>query len=336
MLLLVFSYIADLIFGDPEWFPHPVRGIGKLISFFEDKLRKNDNKWTNLVRNQRFSNGVKQQKGVLSKASARLNGVILAIIVIGISGSLAYLFIWILGRMHCLLGNLAWIYLGYTTLSVKDLRIKARKVLKEAEKDSLVEARKQLSKIVGRDTHGLNKNSIVSAAIESVAENTNDGIIAPLFYLILGGPVLAIVYKSINTLDSMVGYKNDKYLHFGWFSAKLDDAVNFIPALISGFLIAVSSSIVGKEFKESIKIMVRDGKKHFSPNSGMPEAAMAGALGIRLGGASAYQGKITDMPYLGKKKRALRPFFINEALTISLIASILMVFTGIVLLYVIP
>ena len=308
MLLLVFSYIADLIFGDPEWFPHPVRGMGKLISFFDNKLRRNGN------------------KGIV-----RLRGVILTIVVVGISGFCAYLFIKILGSLNPGLGNLAWIYLGYTTLSVKDLRVKAKKVLKEAEKDSLSEARFELSKIVGRDTHNLDKEKITVAAIESIAENTNDGIVAPLFYLILGGPVLAIIYKSINTLDSMVGYKNKKYLHFGWFSAKLDDAVNFIPARISGFLTALSSLITGKEFKESFKMMVRDGRKHLSPNSGVPEAAMAGALGIRLGGSSMYQGKTAKAPYLGEEKRNIQPCFINEALAVSLIVSILMLSIGVVL-----
>ena len=308
MFLLAFSYIADLIFGDPEWFPHPVRGMGRLISFFDVKLRGNG-----------------------SKPNVRLKGIILVIAVVGISGSLAYLFITIAGRLSPALGSLVWIYLGYTTLSVKDLRVKARKVLKEAEKGSLSEARIQLSKIVGRDTHNLDKDKITVAAIESIAENTNDGIIAPLFYLILGGPVLAIVYKSINTLDSMVGYKNEKYLHFGWFSAKLDDAVNFIPARISGFLMALSSLITGKEFKESFKMMIRDGRKHLSPNSGVPEAAMAGALGIRLGGSSTYQGKAAKAPYLGEEKRNIQPSFINEALAISLIASILMLSIGVVL-----
>jgi len=308
MFLLVFSYIADLIFGDPEWFPHPVKGVGRLISFFDGKLRGSSSKWIE-----------------------RLNGVILTIVVVGIGTSLAYLFIETARGLNSFLGSLAWIYLGYAVLSIKDLRVKAREVLKEVEKNSLNEAKKKLSKIVGRDTQDLNKDRIVAATIESVAESTNDGIIGPLFYLVLGGPVLAFAYKSINTLDSMVGYKNEKYLHFGWFSAKLDDVVNFIPARISGFLIAVSSLITGGEFKESFKMMVRDGRKHPSPNSGVPEAAMAGALGIRLGGVSTYQGKTTEAPYLGEEKRILQPFFINEALSISLTASILMVSAGVTL-----
>jgi len=306
--LLIYCYIADLVLGDPEWLPHPIRGMGKLISFLDNRLRGNGGKW-----------------------KERIKGAVLVFIVVGISAYSAYLFIEISRKLNPFLGNLAWVYLGYATLSIKDLRVKVKAILKEVEKGSIIKARKQLSKIVGRDTRDLNKDRIITATIESIAESTNDGIVAPLFYLILGGPVLAIAYKSINTLDSMVGYRNKEYIHFGWFSAKLDDIANFIPARITGFLISASSLINGKRIKESFKIMIKDGRKHFSPNSGVPEAAMAGALGIRLGGPSTYQSKLCKKPYLGDKKRVLQPCFINEALTISLIASILMVSIGVVL-----
>jgi adenosylcobinamide-phosphate synthase len=280
------SYLADLIFGDPERLPHPVRGMGKMIGFLDNRL-----------------------------ARSRISGVILAFVVIGVSACLAYLLV----KLSPILG----IYLGYTTLSVKDLQVKARAVMKE---DSIAEARKYLAMIVGRDTQNLDKERIVTATIESIAESTNDGIVAPLFYLTLGGPVAAISYKAINTLDSMVGYKNERYLHFGWFSAKLDDIANFIPARISGFLISISS---GKRFIQSLKTMAKDSRKHASPNSGVSEAAMAGALGIRLGGEWSYQGKIIKRHYIGEEKRQVQPSLINEALTISLIVSILMVSLGV-------
>lgn len=308
MFLLIYCYIADLILGDPEWFPHPVRGMGRLISFLDNKLRGNGSKWIE-----------------------RTKGLILTFVVVGISTYFAYLFIEFSSRLSLFVENLAWIYLGYTTLSIKDLRVKAKAILKEIEKSSIVEAQKQLSKIVGRDTQNLSKERIIMATIESIAENINDGIIAPFFYLILGGPALAIAYKSINTLDSMVGYRNVKYLHFGWFSAKLDDIANFIPARITGFLIALSSFILRKNFKNSFKTMLRDGKKHPSPNSGVSEAAMAGALGIKLGGPSTYQGELSEKPYIGEEKRILQPSFINEALTMSLIASVLTVSIGVIL-----
>lgn len=314
MLVIIFSYIADLIFGDPQWFPHPVKGMGKLINFFESKL-----------------NNSVAEKQKISSIRKRIKGVMLVGAVVGISTCLAYLFIKLSGEVNPFLGNLAGIYLGYTALSIRDLRVKAKKILRELEKGSLIKARVQLSEIVGRDTHSLDKRGIIAATVESIAESTNDGIIAPLFYLILGGPVLAIAYKSINTLDSMVGYKNDKYLLFGWFSAKLDDLVNFIPARISGFLIALTSVIAGGKIKESLIIMIRDGRKHSSPNSGVPEAAMAGALGVKLGGVSAYQGVVVAAPYLGVEKRALEPVFINQALTISLMVSIVMISAGVIL-----
>lgn len=290
--------------------------------------------------------------------AGRIKGVILVLVVVGASACSAYLFIDLARRLNPFVGSMVWIYLGYTTLSIKDLWVKAKAVLKEIEEDSIEEARKQLSKIVGRDTQDLGKDRIITATVESIAENTNDGIVAPLFYLILGGPVLAIAYKSINTLDSMVGYKNERYLHFGWFSAKLDDIANFIPARISGVLISVSAVIARRPARApkqsqngitsspagvypardrllamtgAFKTMCRDGRKHPSPNSGISEAAMAGALGIRLGGASSYQGRPSVKPYLGEEKRAIRPSFINEALAISLITSVLVISMGAIL-----
>lgn len=308
IFLLICSYLADLFFGDPEGFAHPVRGMGRLIKFLENRLRTNSAKWIE-----------------------RTKGIILTFVVVGISTYLAYLSIKLSRSFSPFLGSLVWVYLGYTTLSIKDLQVKVKAILRKTEKDSLVQARKELAKIVSRDTQNLSKDKIALATIESIAENTNDGIIAPLFYLILGGPILAIAYKSINTLDSMVGYKNERYLHFGWFSAKLDDIANFIPARVSGFLISLSSLARGERAKESFKTMIKDGKKHLSPNSGISEAAMAGALGIRLGGPSTYKGRLSEKPYLGGERRALQSSFISEALTISLIASLLMISIGVIL-----
>jgi len=306
MLLIASSYIADLIFGDPEWLPHPVRAIGKLVELLDKRLNKNDALWI-----------------------GRIKGIILASIVVGISSLLAHLIIIMARKLNPLLGNLAWVYLGYATLSTKDLFLKAKAILGKLEENSLPEACFQLSRIVGRDTQGLSREKIIKAAIESIAENTNDGIIAPLFYLTLGGPLLAIIYKAINTLDSMVGYKDERYIHFGWFSARLDDVASFLPARITGLLIPVSSFILGKNFRESFKITLRDGKKHPSPNSGISEAAMAGALGIRLGGPSTYQGKLKDMPHMGEDKYPASSLLINEALAISFVASLLTVLMGV-------
>ena len=302
MFLIASCYIADLILGDPEWFPHPIRGIGKLINLLDKRLNRKDALWI-----------------------GRIKGLILTFVVAGVSGCLAYLVITFAKKLNPLLGNLAWVYLGYITLSIKDLNLKAKAILKKLMVDTLAEARIKLSQIVGRDTQDLSEEKIIKAAIESIAESTNDGIVAPLFYLILGGPVLAIVYKAINTLDSMVGYKNDRYINFGWFPARADDAANFIPARITGFLIVASSFILREDFKGSFKIMLRDGRKHPSPNSGISEAAMAGALGIKLGGPSTYQGELEDKPYIGEDRWPIRPLLIKEALSITLLTSLLMV-----------
>lgn len=308
MFLIASSYIVDLIFGDPPWLPHPVRGMGKLISFLDRRVNKYD-----------------------PLLMGRIKGMISTFAVVGLSGCLAYLFITFAGKLNPLLGSLAWIYLGYTTLSTKDLFIKAKAIFEKLEANFLVEARLRLSQIVGRDTGNLSEEKIIIATVESIAESTNDGIIAPLFYLIIGGPVLAVIYKAINTLDSMVGYKNKRYIHFGWFCAKLDDIANFLPARITGFLIPISSFILGKDFKNSFQTMFRDGRKHRSPNSGISEAAMAGALGIKLGGPSTYQGKLQDKPYIGEDKFPTRPLLIKEALSISFVASLLMVSIGVLI-----
>jgi len=279
-----------------------------LISFLDNKRPRSAHKW-----------------------SERIEGVILVFIVVGISAYGAHLFFISLKALNPFLANLAWVYLGYTTLSVKDLFLKARAILKKIKAGSLLEARTKLSQIVGRDTHLLSEEKIIRATVESIAENTTDGIIAPLFYLILAGPVLAIAYKAINTLDSMVGYKNERYIYFGWASAKLDDVVNFFPARITGLLIPLSSFVLGKGFKASFRTMLKDGQKHPSPNSGLSEAAMAGALGIRLGGASTYHGRLSEKPYLGEERRLIGPPQIDEALAISFTTSVFMVLLGVAL-----
>ncbi|MFA6079627.1 MAG: adenosylcobinamide-phosphate synthase CbiB [Candidatus Omnitrophota bacterium] len=306
MLLLISAYLADLVFGDPEWLPHPVRWMGRMISVLEVNLRGG------------------------SVRAERLKGALLVVTVIGISAICSYLFIYLAGKINQLLGAAAWIYTAYTTIAVKDLLDRARTIMHQLNKGDIANARTELSGIVSRSTAELDEDKVTVSTIESLAENTSDGVIAPLFYLILGGPVLAIAYKSINTLDSMVGYKNEKYINLGWFSARLDDLANFIPARISGLLISVSSAILGRGFKAPFNMMLRDGRKHPSPNSGVPEAAMAGALGIRLGGSWVYDGKASDKPFLGDEARSVENGMISEASSICFVASFLMVSIGVV------
>jgi adenosylcobinamide-phosphate synthase len=199
-----------------------------------------------------------------------------------------------------------------TTIATRELIKSAQAVIKEVNAGNLEIARDRLGMIVGRDTHSLDQKGILKATIETLAENASDGIVAPLFYFALGGLPLAMAYKAVNTLDSMVGYKNEKYKNFGWAAARLDDIANYIPARITGALIVIATFLLGVTEKpaphaiSSLKIMVRDGRKHSSPNSGVPEAAMAGALGVRLGGPSMYGGILVEKPFIGEDKSEVR------------------------------
>lgn len=305
---LVLVSVLDLIFGDPEWFPHPIRGIGRLISLLEKIFKGNSSKWIE-----------------------RIKGTAVVLVTIGVTLIIGYLFINLSQGWR----YLAWIYLGYICISIRDLQIKAKDIYKELKKWDIKRARQKLSKIVGRDTQELSKEKIITATVESIAESTNDGIIAPLFYLVIGGPLLGITYKAISTLDSMLGYKSEKYLHFGWFSARLDTIVNYVPARICGILISVGSLITGKNFRDSLKILIRDGRNHSSPNSGISEAAMAGALGIKLGGPSYYQGELVEKPYIGADRRQVDNNLINEARTISLVSSFLGIVLGVIFRWII-
>jgi adenosylcobinamide-phosphate synthase len=175
----------------------------------------------------------------------------------------------------------------------------------------------------------LSQDETIQATVETVAESTTDGIIAPLFYLILGGPVLAVMFKAVSTLDSMIGHKDERYLYFGWCAAKVDDIANFIPARIAGLLIPIAALFSGKDSTQSLRIMFRDGKKQDSPNSAISEAAMSGALGVRLGGTCSYSGRIVEHPYLGEQRRPISVSLIKEAITISIVTSLLMLAVGI-------
>lgn len=306
MELIIASYIADLIFGDPRWFIHPVRMMGKLISSFERML--NGSAYTGIQ---------------------RLWGTVTTVSVIGISGICTYAIIELATKFYPIAGKIAWIFLAYTTLATRDLVMHARAVWKMLSINDIEAARKKLSLMVGRDTQELSRDEIIRATVETVAESTTDGIVAPLFYLFLGGPVLAVMFKAISTLDSMIGHKSEKYLYFGWCAAKLDTIANFIPARITGLLIPVVALFCGKDFVGSLRIMLRDGRKQDSLNSAVSEAAMAGALGIRLGGTCNYSGRIVEHPYLGEQRRPISLSLIKEAVLISIVSSLLMLVAGI-------
>jgi len=312
MLILILSYLTDLIFGQPEKFKfHPVRMIGKLIEIIDLRINKNDNALT-----------------------GKIKGALTAIFVIAITMSVAYLLIKISTEINPYLGLIVSVYIAYASFTVKELIKAAYNVFNEIDKN-LDNARKNLQKIVTRKTENLSKEQIIKSTIESTSENLNDSVVAPLFYLIIGGPVLAIGYRAVNTLDAMIGYKNKRYINFGYFSAKLDDILNFIPARITGFLICISASILDHNlntFKNALKIMLRDGRKHESPNAGLCEAAMAGALGIKLGSCYEYpENKKKCKQEMGEDKAKIDKFLIKKCVNICLFVSFIVVIIGIII-----
>lgn len=305
-IILLSAYILDLLFGDPGWLPHPVRGIGWVI----DRLEKP------------FRIFIKRE---------RVAGLIFAVSIIVFVYSLVFFMVQIAGKVNYVAGLFVSTLFIYSALSVKDLKIESMLVYSALKKKDLLKARQKLSLIVGRDTENLDESEIIRATVETIAENIVDGIIAPLFYAFIGGAPLALAYKAVSTLDSMVGYKNEKYKNFGWASARLDDIVNFIPARISGLILPFASWLVGKNTVDSWKITFRDGKKNPSPNSGIPEAAMAGALGIQLGGLNYYQGVAVEKPLIGDNKNYLRIEHIRESIKITYIGSLIVILIGILL-----
>lgn len=296
MMYIFAAYVLDLILGDPRWMPHPVRGIGWLIRTAEKYLRKN------------FRN-------------LRIAGVLLAVFVIGAAYLAAKFIIWDFGLIHPGLKTIASIILIYFAISIKDMKGRAEKINEHLEKSDIEGAREQVSHIVGRDTRELDSEQIVRATVESVAESTVDGIISILFYAFVGGPVLVWVYKAINTLDSMIGHKNIYYREIGWFSARLDDIFNYIPARISAIIIPIASYTLRKGFLNSLKTVVADGNKNPSPNSGVPEAAFAGALRVQLGGLNYYGGIPVHKPYIGQSYNTLRRKHIKEAVELMYVSS---------------
>ncbi|TAL26335.1 MAG: cobalamin biosynthesis protein CobD [Nitrospirae bacterium] len=283
-VVLILAFLLDLVIGDPRWLPHPVRIIGSAISRMEEILRK----W---------------------EVIEKFKGIILVILMVGSTFTITWLIVHTLSlatsHFSLLISYFLLIYLTATTIALRELISSAKSVIKAVRDEDIGTARNNLGMIVGRDTKNLNEEKILKATMESLAENLSDGVIAPVFYLVLGGLPLAMAYKAINTLDSMVGYKNEKYINFGWAAARLDDIANYIPARITGMLIVVVSFFVSRSLFTvycSLKTMLCDGGRHPSPNSGMPEAAIAGALGVKLGGPSMYGGVLVEKPYIGEER----------------------------------
>ena len=289
------GFIIDLIIGDPKSLPHPVRLMGSVISRGESLLRKY------------ISTG----RGLF------WGGALLSVTLVSISFLVPYLILRTLPGIWALILNM--LFLGML-LSTKSLKKESMRVYHALREDKLTEAQKRLSMIVGRDTDSLNKEQITKATVETVAENTSDGVIAPLFFFTLGGAPLCFAYKAVNTLDSMIGYKNEKYLYFGRFAARLDDILNYLPARLTALLMIAGAFLLKLDYKNACKIYLRDKNKHPSPNSGQPEAAAAGALGIELGGASYYGGKLVKKEKIGDRIKSATHediFTINRLMLIT-------------------
>lgn len=312
---LAAACIVDAVVGDPRWFPHPVRWMGSVIS------------WCDRLAHQLLLSPFKQ----------RMAGLLLAVALPAGAYVAGTLLIWFGNSVGSLWGSVVTVLLAWTTLAARDLMDHVLAVQAALQSDSLPQARAAVAEIVGRDTEEMAESDIVRATVETIAESTADGIMAPLFYLAVGGAPLALAYKALNTLDSMIGHMDERYRWFGWASARLDDLANFLPARITALLLVLSAGIVFRSWpamQRAWLILLRDGGKHLSPNSGRPEAAMAGALGVQVGGINFYDGLPLDRPCLGDPEQPLTRAHIGRALRLMLWTSFLGVLLGMGLLMV--
>lgn len=289
----------DLLIGDPNNPFHPVRGIGWLASKLEIIFRR------------------------FLKKHLRLAGLIVWILTIISTFVITYGIIFVFSEINKYLSLIVQGIIIYFCISAKGLVVEGYGVMKHLKEGNIKKARKSLSYIVGRDTENLDSNGVIRAVIETIAENISDGVIAPILFAGIFGAVGSMVYKAVNTMDSMFGYKNDRYIEFGYFPAKLDDVFNYIPARITGILIVISSFFLKKNYKNSLKTYKRDRYNHTSPNSAHPEAAMAGALDIQLGGSNYYFGKIVEKPLIGDKIKEIEVYDVKNTIDILYLSSII-------------
>jgi adenosylcobinamide-phosphate synthase len=271
---ILLALLLDFIIGDPRWLPHPVRLIGWMIARMENLTRR-------------------------IFVNVRVAGFVTAVFVILTTALAAWALTEAAEKIHPYLGDAVSVLLLYTTFAARDLADHGRAVYNALQGADLKMARQRVSMLVGRDTERLTEQGVIRAAVESVAENTVDGVLAPLFFAAVGGPALAMACKAVSTLDSMIGYRNERYIDFGRTGAKIDDAANWIPARLSAPIITAAAALTGLKAKAAWRMALRDGRKHLSPNAGISEAAFAGALGVRLGGPMERRGKTVRLPELG-------------------------------------
>lgn len=309
ILPMTAALLLDRFLGDPAWFPHPVIAFGKWIQFYEKKVRKPGD----------------SPRDELGK------GLLLVLLLLLFALLPPLILSWITsGLIKFLIMTLFF----WTALAVRSMADEASGVEQVVETGTLPEARSRVSRIVGRDTKDLDRQGVIKACIESVAESTSDGIIAPMFWGLILGPSGAMAYKAVNTLDSMVGYKNDRYRYFGRASARLDDVLNFLPARITGILAALLAPSVGGRTGKALRVYLRDNATHASPNSGHPEAAFAGALGIELAGPASYGGKVKDKGRLNEGARGAVPEDISRAIRLMKMVTRTFLLTAFLILFI--
>ena len=306
------AFVLDLLFGDPAWLYHPIRIIGNLIAFLEKFLR-------------RFC-GESDGEGARRRLLAA--GGVLWVIVAGLSFFVPYVILKAAWKVHPALWSALEIFWCWQILAAKSLAGESRKVWEKVRENDLEGARRAVSMIVGRDTQALSLEGVTKAAVETVAENTSDGVTVPLLFLLIGGAPAGFLYKAVNTMDSMLGYKNEKYLYFGRIPAKMDDLFNYIPSRITALLMVVSAWIGGLDGRGAWRIFRRDRRKHASPNSAQGEAACAGALGVQLAGDAVYFGKVYHKEYIGDPNRPIEADDILRAHRLMYLSAWLMLVLG--------
>ena len=312
VLALILGFVIDLILGDPHGLPHPVVFIGRLISLLEKELRK------------RFP---------ATASGERTAGAVLWILVALVSFLVPWLILRLLGWISPWVRLIGESLMCWQILATRSLRVESMKVYTALETGTLADARKAVSMIVGRDTAYLDDAGVTRAAVETVAENTSDGVVAPFFWMALFGAAGGLFYKAINTMDSMVGYKNEKYLSFGRFAARFDDVVNYIPARLSALAMIGAAFLLKLDGKNAFRIWRRDRRNHASPNSAQCESACAGALGVQLGGNASYFGQVYEKPTIGDPTRPIEGADVNRACRLMYGTSVLaLLLYGVILL----
>lgn len=316
IIAFIAGFVLDLLIGDPHFIPHPVRLIGSLISFLDKRLNS-DVKYNS---SENEANLTKYKRGVL-----------LAFTVIFATFAVSVIILVAAYSINLYAGVIAEAVMTWQILATKCLRVESMRVYDALSTDGVDAGRRAVSMIVGRDTSVLDEAGVTRAAVETVAENTSDGVIAPMLYTAIGGPVLGFVYKAVNTMDSMLGYKNDKYMYFGRFAARLDDVVNFIPARISAYLMIIAAFIGGRQFdgKNAYRIFKRDRFNHASPNSAQTESVCAGALRVQLAGDAVYFGRLVKKKYIGDRLREIEYEDIKRANRLMYITAFLCEFLSV-------